>query len=250
MLAKLARQVLPKTWRPIGHLTHLVRSRTKSQVQDGPFAGMRYIQEAIGSAYIPKLLGMYERELNPYIEKICQLDTSHIIDIGAGEGYYAVGIAYRDPAKCVIAFEMEQEGRQSITDMARLNAVTDRVEILGKCELGDLAKALSHSQTPVVICDVEGYELNLLDPDKLALLQKAYILVELHDFIHPGLTETLRDRFSATHKIEHIWQTERHRSEFPYSNIYTKCLPTSYLDWAVSEWRPEKMAWFWMEPKA
>ena len=30
----------------------------------------------------------------------------------------------------------------------------------------------------------------------------------------------------------------------------TMALPVSYLDWAVSEWRPERMSWLWMTPKS
>jgi hypothetical protein len=26
--------------------------------------------------------------------------------------------------------------------------------------------------------------------------------------------------------------------------------PARYVDWAVSEWRPVRMSWLWMKPKA
>jgi hypothetical protein len=35
------------------------------RVLDGPFAGMAYVAEAVGLAFVPKLLGAYERGLHP-----------------------------------------------------------------------------------------------------------------------------------------------------------------------------------------
>ena len=79
-------------------------------------------------------------------------------------------------------------------------------------------------------------------------LAKAVILVELHDFIIPGITDELKRRFEATHRIKHIWQQPRSRSQFPWRTWGTRLIPNSYLDWSVSEWRPVQMAWLWMEP--
>jgi hypothetical protein len=39
----------------------------KRAILGGPFRGMKYISEAQGSVLIPKLLGIYEKELQPVI---------------------------------------------------------------------------------------------------------------------------------------------------------------------------------------
>lgn len=249
MISHLLRTLIPERFRPIGYLTHLTRQKTGCAVAQGPFTGMRYIHHSAGSAYIPKLLGMYERELNPCVEAICTRKPSLIVDIGAAEGYFAVGLALRNSEAQVIGYEMENQSREYLKEMAILNEVVSRVTIRGKCEPADLAAALADDPAPVVVCDVEGYEQQLLDPVAVPALEKAAILVELHDFIIPRITETLRGRFGHTHHIEHIWQEPRHRDEFPWKTMGTRLLPTSYLDWAVSEWRPVRMAWLWMEPK-
>ncbi|MEH1836076.1 MAG: hypothetical protein V7L29_29500 [Nostoc sp.] len=248
MLAKLVRKIVPENWRPIGYLTHLTQAKTTYKVQAGPFAGMRYIEKSIGSAYIPKLLGIYERELNPFIEKACQLDIQKIIDIGGGEGYYAVGMALKNPSTQIIVYEMEAKGQDAIAQMAKLNSVFDQIKICGKCELEDLKQELLGNTKKLVICDVEGYELNLLNPDKVPSFKNTCILVELHDFITRGLAEEIYSRFESTHYIKRIWQKDRYKNDFPYHTFYTQLLPNSYIDWAVSEWRPEQMSWFWMEP--
>jgi len=63
MMATFLRRVIPERYRPIGYLTHLVQGQTNCLVLQGQFSGMRYISKSVGSAYIPKLLGIYEREL-------------------------------------------------------------------------------------------------------------------------------------------------------------------------------------------
>jgi len=246
--AKLLRTLIPEGLRPIGYLTRLVRLRTGCAVASGPFAGTRYVDHSVGSAYIPKLLGIYERELTTCVEEIIARQPRVVIDIGAAEGYYAVGLARRLPETRVVAFEMEQLGREALLDMATRNGVIDRIEIRGKCEPADLKNALGEEITPVVVCDVEGYESILLDPETVPALQHAAILVELHDFLVPGITKTLLKCFASTHQIRHIWQEPRARSDFPWRTLGTALLPGRYLDWAVSEWRPVRMAWLWMTP--
>ena len=248
MLADLFRKMIPAHWRPIRYLENLTRDRVSGRVLAGPFAGMRYIRAAQGSALIPKLLGSYEKELAAAVEAACALRPDTIIDAGAAEGYYAVGLALRNPSAHVIAFEMEDTGRRALGEMIRLNAVEDRVQICGRCEPADLEAALAGAVRSLVVCDVESYELMLLDPVAVPALHGAHILVELHDFMSRGLAEAIEERFTTTHRVTRIWQQERTRGEFPYATLYTRLLPKSYLDWTVSEWRPEQMSWFWMEP--
>jgi hypothetical protein len=119
VITKILRAIIPARFRPIGYLEHLVHARTGGRVRCGPFAGMRYIQGSVGSAYVPKLLGIYERELTTYMEEACALEFPLIADIGAAEGYYAVGMALRNPNARVIAFEMEQKGRAALKELAR-----------------------------------------------------------------------------------------------------------------------------------
>lgn len=250
MLGNLLRKIVPASWRPIRYLENLTRSRVGSRVLAGPFAGMRYIRSSYFSAYIPKLLGSYEKELVAAVEAGCGLRPDAIIDVGAAEGYYAVGLALRNPSARVIAFEMEEDGRRALGEMRQLNSVVERVQILGRCEPPDLQAALTAASRSLVVCDVESYELALLDPVAVPALREAHILVELHDFLHRGLAETIEPRFTATHRVTRIWQQERAWQEFPFATLYTRLLPKSYLRWAVDEWRPERMSWFWMEPLA
>lgn len=248
MIEEALRRLIPKRFRPIGYLELLAEEHAMGRVAGGPFTGMRYIRGSVGSAYVPKLLGMYERELNDAVEQVCAKKVDLIVDIGAAEGYYAVGLARRNPQARVIAFEMEEKGRAALAEMTRLNEVQDRVEIRGKCEVADLRAVLAGADRALVVCDAEGYEEKLLDPDAVPALRRAYILAEMHDFISRGITEKISERFSKTHTVVRIWQEERSRLELPFRTLGTMLLPRRYLDWAVSEWRPEQMSWLWMVP--
>ncbi|MEQ1752317.1 MAG: hypothetical protein ABL974_23050, partial [Prosthecobacter sp.] len=92
------------------------------------------------------------------MESLIARAPSLVVDVGAAEGYYAVGLARRLPSAQIIAFEMEEHGQKALHEMAQLNNVTSRLHIRGRCEPADLAEALGTELNAVVVCDVEGYE--------------------------------------------------------------------------------------------
>jgi hypothetical protein len=247
-LHRTAKAIMPTRYYPRNVMSRDVLRKTGRAVIAGPFRGMRYVETSVLSVYYPKLLGVYERELHPVIESIIALRPKRIIDIGAAEGYYAVGLARALPDTTVVAYEETDEGRNLLTAMAGLNGVTDHMTIFGRCEPADLKGELVGVGKAVIVCDVEGYEKMLLDPDTVPALRSAWVLVELHEFACRGITEVLRKRFESTHRIVHIQQTVRTRNDYPYNSWYTRLLPRAYAIYLVDEFRPEPMSWFWMEP--
>jgi len=252
MLKKLLRSLVPERYRPIGYLTHLAKTRTRMYVAGGPFKGTRYGERSFFSAYIPKLLGIYERELWGVIEAICESGPTLVVDIGAAEGYYAIGLANLLPKVKIIAYEASVEGRDELSKMIRLNNCEKNVEVREFCDTTELNAILSedeNSKNTVIICDVEGYEETLIDNNLVPGLGTASILIEIHEFICAGILEQMISRFDNSHVVHTIWQTDRTINDFPWRTFYTSILPQSYLEWAVSEWRPIKMCWLWMVPK-
>jgi len=171
------------------------------QVMGGCFAGLSYVGDAVGSALIPKLLGTYERELGPVVDEIVRGSFEEIIDIGAAEGYYAVGLARLLPDARVHAFEMTEHGRALLSEMAIANGVADRVLIKGKCDAPDLRDCLGSSERPVVICDVEGHEGKLLDIGLVPSLVRAFVLVEIHETLCPGVGQLLSSSFADSKAV-------------------------------------------------
>src|SRR5438132_1427624 len=75
----------------------------KGRVIIGPFAGMRILDQ---NPFLPYLLGTYELELHSVLERLLERNWDRIIDIGAAEGYYAIGLSMRCPDAQCIAFEI------------------------------------------------------------------------------------------------------------------------------------------------
>src|SRR5271166_5203781 len=94
-MAKALWHLIPFRLHPGPYIVGLVESRTHATVQAGPFRGMRYIDQSHSSSLIPKWLGLYERELHDCIEEAIASPFQTVLDIGAAEGYYAVGLALR-----------------------------------------------------------------------------------------------------------------------------------------------------------
>ncbi|HVS35908.1 MAG TPA: hypothetical protein VMS17_10035 [Gemmataceae bacterium] len=249
MVAASIRAFLPRAVRPAGYLGREVFAKTRGRVHSGPFQGMLYIRESFASCYIPKVLGIYERELHTVIEQACQLRPDLIVDIGAAEGYYAAGMALRNPGTRVVAFEMEETGRARLRKLVALNNLQAAVEVRGKCEADELQSLLTWANAPLVICDCEGYEVVLLDPQTVNGLGNASILVEIHEFLAPGAAATLSQRFSISHEIAQIAATDRSPGEYPFRSLYYMLLPGRYRRSVVGEWRPPGMSWLWMRPR-
>src|SRR5215218_7302739 len=64
-------------------------------VRSGPFAGTAYSRDLLvdsGDA-VAKLVGTYEMELHPVVEAWISEPPRRLVNVGAAEGFYAVGFA-------------------------------------------------------------------------------------------------------------------------------------------------------------
>jgi len=183
----------------------------------GPFAGLRYPSHtAVGSSYWPKLLGSYECELAPTFETLIGRGYDLIVDIGAAEGYYAVGLARRLPSASIIAFEGNTLGQQLLRAMADMNGVSVRIE--GWCDtaaLRNLAPLFATGRT-LLLCDAESAEYDLLDPASLPELAGCDLVVELHRRRSvPDPRAWITDRFQRTHNVSFVDSEARLTSMYP-----------------------------------
>ncbi|MBL8746280.1 MAG: hypothetical protein JNK58_07995 [Phycisphaerae bacterium] len=221
----------------------LGRPRT---VISGPFKGMSHIPSPTPGNYLPKLLGVYEMELAGVTERLLAMDLDVAVNVGGAEGYYSVGLAWRNPKLRVISFEMKNPIRHLMVELAALNGVGGRVEARGTCDPALLKQALDGPKRPLVICDCEGYEDVLLRPDEIPALKRAVILVETHDPFCPGVSGRLRERFGPTHTIEDFRGRPRVASDLPEGVGLTG--EDAML--AMEEDRSFQPLWFLMIPKA
>lgn len=173
-------------------------------VLDGPFAGLEGMQHVREGCHIPKLLGCYERELHPLVERIVARPYDAVVNIGSAEGYYAVGLARRMPLTRIHAHDTNVEAQAACRALAERNDVADRVIVGGLFSLGDFGRFAG--ERTLVICDIEGAEVELLDPEAAPALRQMDLLVECHDCLRPGISGLLSGRFVNSHRIERVEQ--------------------------------------------
>jgi hypothetical protein len=244
-------QYLPFVYRPVRRAYHswrdwrfqkryrrlvdVVTGQVGWRVQTGPFEGMQYVERALSSALLPKILGTYEGELHAVLENLLANRYETVVDIGAAEGYYAVGMARRIPGATVYAYDLDPDARALCGALASRNGVGDRVVVRGRFtadQLADLPRGLF-----LAVCDVDGYETELFKPERARAWMSSDLIVELHDCLGLPCEEVVSRCLADTHDLEVIPSAT---SVFPPSLD----LPLSEDDrrLAVDELRPPQ-AW-------
>jgi hypothetical protein len=237
-------------WRrsPVARVTREFVARYGLTVQAGPFAGMVYPRFAVGRGelVVAQLLGSYEHELAGAFEQVIAWRPDVVVDVGASDGYYAVGLARELPQAAVHAFEINPFPARVCRALAEANGVVDRIVMHGDANLEEL-RHLPSGRT-FVLSDCEGCERTLMDPEELPWLRSAFLVVELHEFAAPGVEQTVRERFAGSHDISMIDTVCRWTAEWP---ALKELDGIGYMDHEVglSEFRPQPMRWAVMSPR-
>ena len=174
-------------------------------VADGPFKGMIYPDFiAYGSAMYPKVLGCYESELNPSLESLLKTDYHSIVDIGCAEGYYAVGVAMRQPNAMVYAYDIDVKAMDACEKMAKLNKAEKNMRFGTFCSPETLI-GMDFEKKSLIFSDCEGYEMDLFTPDVVKNLKNCDLIIELHDLYTEKISPSIIDAFSASHQIKLVY---------------------------------------------
>jgi hypothetical protein len=250
MPARALKSILSELRHPADRtLRRLIRLASGQRIVRGPFKGAKLLWPACHDA--PYTLGTYELELAEVIERLIAAEFDHIIDIGAAAGVYVIGFAQRCPRAKVTAYEALPEMRETLLKNIQANGVEERVSIRGMCEPADLATNLNSAGRTLLIIDVEGYEIHLLDPQQVPGLQNATILVETHDFCVPDCTDHLRNRFATTHQVTTYTSRQRTLEDFPYRWMTHFGPPMRRAAIRqMCEYRPGTQQWLLLEPKS
>lgn len=195
--------------------TKLFLSKYPKIVKAGPFEGMKYVDKAVGSSYLHKLIGSYEAVLHPYIKTLSGKDFDTILDIGSAEGYYLIGFGRMFPNANLIGFEIEEDGRDLSKEMYTKNDLVNKLSLFGEANSENVSPLIT--EKTLLICDCEGGELDILDSQNFLDFKKINIaIIELHDFIRPNIKETLVERFKETHTINIIRFALVNPNDFPF----------------------------------
>lgn len=223
----------------------------QAKFKSGIFANMNYVGQSICGSIAPKYLGLYEIELVSTFEKLFSLPLKTIIDVGAAEGYYAVGLALKFPHSRIIAFEATEEGRHLLDQVILRNGVSTQIEVRGYCTPESLKVETSNCSGHdynLLIMDVEGAEEELLRLHEPSDLARFYMLIELHDWVDPEMGDRLMNKFSSTHKVQIIEARPRRFSDLKLPGFLPLRLYLSSSLLAFSHERPLPMRWVYFEP--
>ena len=231
----------------------VLRHRNPLEIQGGLFKGMRWGMAATCGSLTPKLMGTYEQELQSKMGQFPVFDL--VIDVGAAEGWYAVGLLHRRMAQKVVAFEMSADGRENLlANVRRNNLPPDSIEIRGECTADGLQTMLRSLPTDsnfrlLIICDCEGFEGKLLDDDTLKFCANAYFTIETHNFYVPEVHERLAKSLAASHTVTDLRPVRRRQKNLPTTVPWLFRLPpVSRL--LMAERRCPNIAWLVAVPKA
>jgi hypothetical protein len=214
-----------------------------STVQGGPFQGMHFVSQSAEGCHVPKLLGCYEAELHRHILAAAGRGYQAVINIGAAEGYYAVGLARLMPDARVYAYDTNAAAHPVCQSLAERNGVAGRV-FIGSTFAGEDFERFA-GQNTLVVCDIEGGETGLLDPQRYPALKMMDLIVELHDSAEAKPSALIPERFGATHAVTMV-RHAGHAAELP-----PMFDPFGHLDQllAVWEWRSGPTPWAVMQAR-
>lgn len=200
-----------------------------NRIIDGFAKGMQYVSSVPWTRLVVnRLVGTYEMELLPFFQSFDKNSPTTIFDIGAAEGYYAVGSLVRWQNSNVYAWEMDADARAIMKTLAAKNKVKERLQINETCTTTQLERALNTLSPELIIMDIEGEEVNLCSEEVIKNSQQSSWVIECHS---EEIVTTLHHRFSKTHEVEII----KNRT-LSYDDVKVK-LPWVYTFFPQDRWR-------------
>ena len=162
-------------------LNHLLNIHD-CKVAYGEFKGMRLNKNNFWSKndLITYILSVYEKHVMNQLIKFSKLNNNVFIDIGAADGYFAVGMAYSKSFKKVYAFEIETLARENLKKNAKDNFCENKIFINKEANFNSLKKIIDTDEISTILIDIEGGEFELLTKDILNLVKKCMVIIELH----------------------------------------------------------------------
>lgn len=167
-------------------------------------------------------LGLYEKEILDLISAHEPFDT--FLDIGAADGYYAVGMLHSKMAKNAICFEISEVGQRAIKENWMINNSPGQLTVYGeanKQSITSIASTLPLNSLALV--DIEGFEFSLLTQDVIPLLKKVTMIIEIHNWVDdfPTKYSSLLRELDKSFEIDIIKPSARNTQNIELLRSYT-----------------------------
>lgn len=155
-------------------------------VRYGPFKGLKIEKDAYWGRLDlgGQCLGFYEKEILDFIAGIDSGEFSTFIDVGAADGYYAVGVIVSGKIGNVICFEQSESGREAIGRNWLRNGSPGSLKVLGEANIDSISALSSESlKNALVMIDIEGFEFQLLTDSVLGSFACCTLVIEIHNWV-------------------------------------------------------------------
>ena len=234
------------------HLALQIASDHQWRVGYGLFAGMQISPVAWWDQtdLASKILGFYELEVLNVLSQVDRSRYRYFVDLGAADGYYAIGAMRAGVFQKTFCFEMSGRGREVIRANAALNNVSESVAVFGYADQR-FYESLPEVQlsATVILIDIEGGEFDLLTDELLFRLKDSMLVIELHEFmVDDGSAKLKRlvDKLEKIYKLKWLTTGARDLSGFESLNVLNDT-----DRWLLcSESRAQRMKWVVCEPFA
>ncbi|MEQ5839204.1 hypothetical protein N0A02_07100 [Paraburkholderia acidicola] len=236
------------------YLANRLMDITGGVIQHGPMRGYNLGELATWRVAdnSAKILGLYEQEICELLAELGK--TRHtLIDLGAADGFYGVGMVASGCYQRSHCFEIVDESRDNIRKIAASAGVGERVHLHGAATENFMAELQAYHVAladSVVLCDIETHEFDVFTEECLKSLSDAHIIIEIHDFmIADGKAkyEGLLSRAGQHFEIREIKTGARDLSTIPILSDHW----TDSDRWLLcSESRAKLMSWLYLRPRS
>ena len=193
-------------------LSNEIAKKFNYVVTDGPFKNLKLSKRlSWGKGIIgSKVLGQYEREIQELIVEIQKNNSiKTFLDLGAADGYFALGVLVNNIFYKSIASETSLELRNSLKLNANDNNVLNRLEIFDEFNensFNEIFKKKPKKGDFLILCDIEGSEFRLFNEKTLKFLNNLNVIIEIHytDFIDNKKIKQFKNKILKHFYIEII----------------------------------------------
>jgi hypothetical protein len=190
----------------------------------------------------PKVFGLYENQILRWIQ---QKKFDLFIDVGAADGYYALGILSSKIASRAVTFEISVNDREITKASAIINNVDDKIFIKGEATSSEIIEVLKSCNNGLIIMDIEGGENNLITSELLEAAKNCCLVIEIHEVVDKDIQFNMLELCKEFHNFEELTGLER---DFPRDK-FTEKLTDNERSLLLSEGRPYAMSWVALSPK-
>ena len=217
------------------------KGKNKITIQNGLFEGTAIYPESLSSQFLPKYIGVYEREIQNYLATI-RTSFDCFLNIGCADGFYLACIGRWLHIPCV-GVDVDTRSAAAVEYIGQVNGISDLVSF--STSVGEAMSKLSGSI--LILIDVDGAESKVLEELHSAMpkhtqIKNAHLILET-DFNAEG------ERMNHSTLIRTLcgedWSIDRLIQQDPGQRFLATQNQMSFLDQVVlaAEGRPGGQSW-------